>query len=176
MFDFAWSELALIGVVAMVLIGPKDMPVAIKAVKDIIRKARAMAAEFQTHVDEMVRDADLKDVRDSFNEIRNFDIKGELTKAVDADGSLRAAVDTHLVQPMQDVAALADGAAVEAHAAESGAVEPVATEFLPEPAPLAEIAAPPALPPAFIPPGVAHRAAPPAFMPPGARRPDPTAF
>ena len=59
MFDFAWSELGLIAVVAMILIGPKDMPVAIRSVTAWIRKARRMAAEFQTHVDEMVREADL---------------------------------------------------------------------------------------------------------------------
>ena len=45
MFDFAWSELGLIAVVAMILIGPKDMPVAIRSVTGWIRKARRMAAE-----------------------------------------------------------------------------------------------------------------------------------
>ena len=60
MFDFAWSEIALIGVVALIAIGPKDMPVAIRAVTDMIKKARRMAGEFQTHVDEMVREADLR--------------------------------------------------------------------------------------------------------------------
>ncbi len=64
MFDFAWSEIALIGVVALVLIGPKDMPVALKAVTGHVKKARRMAAEFQTHVDDMVKDADLGEVRD----------------------------------------------------------------------------------------------------------------
>ncbi len=43
MFDFAWSEIALIGVVALIAIGPKDMPVAIKAVAEMIKKARRMA-------------------------------------------------------------------------------------------------------------------------------------
>src|SRR5215469_17126938 len=90
MFDFAWSEIALIAVVAMIFIGPKDMPVAVRAVTGWIKKARRMAAEFQTHVDEMVREADLSEVRASINEIRNFDIKGEIEKTVDADGSLRA--------------------------------------------------------------------------------------
>ena len=150
MFDFAWSELALIGVVAMVLIGPKDMPVAIKAVKDMIRKARAMAAEFQTHVDDMVRDADLKEVRDSFNEIRNFDIKGELEKTVDGDGKIRAALSADGLNP------LADSAAVEA---QLGAVAD---------APEVDIQPPPA----FIPPQFAEPGEPPAFMPPNAYRPE----
>ena len=90
MFDFAWSEIALIGVVALVLIGPKDLPVAIKAVSDVVKKMRKMAGEFQSHVDEMVKDTSIAEVRQQINEIRNFDIRGEIEKAVDADGSLRS--------------------------------------------------------------------------------------
>ena len=89
MFDFAWSEIALIGVVALVFIGPKDLPVAIKAVAEMVKKARRMAGEFQTHVDEMVREANLHEVRDQFNELRRMDIKGQILKAVDSDGSIR---------------------------------------------------------------------------------------
>ena len=89
MFDLAWSEIALIGVVALIAIGPKDMPIAIKAVAEAIKKARRMAGEFQTHVDEMVREANLHEVRDHINDIRNLDIKGKILGAVDGDGSLR---------------------------------------------------------------------------------------
>src|ERR1700749_4230743 len=104
MFDFAWSELALIAVVALIAIGPKDMPVAIRTVTGWIKKARRMASEFQTHVDEMVREADLSDIRSSINEIRNFDIRGQIEKAVDADGSLRS---TFASDPMAPKAASA---------------------------------------------------------------------
>src|ERR1700709_617864 len=89
MFDFAWSEIALIGVVALIAIGPKDLPVAIKAVAEMIKKARRMAGEFQTHVDEMVREANLHEVREQFNDLRRMDIKGQILKAVDDDGSIR---------------------------------------------------------------------------------------
>src|SRR6185295_15198886 len=99
MFDFAWSEIALIAVVAMIAIGPKDMPVAIRAVTGWVRKARRMAAEFQTHVDEMVREADLSDIRSSINEIRNFDIKGEIEKTIDADGSIRSTFASDPLEP-----------------------------------------------------------------------------
>lgn len=89
MFDFAWSEIALIGIVALVAIGPKDLPVAIKAVAAMVKKARRMASEFQVHVDEMVREADLQDVRREFNDLRRMDIKGKILSAVDSDGTIR---------------------------------------------------------------------------------------
>src|ERR1700722_8821225 len=89
MFDFAWSEIALIGAVALIAIGPKDMPAAIRTVSSMIKKARRMAAEFQTHVDEMVREADLGDVKKAFSDIRNLDIPSLLEKHVNPDRSIR---------------------------------------------------------------------------------------
>jgi sec-independent protein translocase protein TatB len=99
MFDFAWSEIALIGVVALVLIGPKDLPVAIKAVTAMIKKARRMAAEFQTHVDDMVKEADLHEVRDQIREFRSLDIRGTIARAVDDDGSIRKAFEDPIRTP-----------------------------------------------------------------------------
>ncbi len=99
MFDFAWSEIALIGIVALIAIGPKDMPVAIKAVTGAIKKARRMAAEFQTHVEDLVKEADLSDIKSSINEIRNFDFKGTVERAVDPDGSLRTTIASHPLRP-----------------------------------------------------------------------------
>src|ERR1700730_1467064 len=99
MFDFAWTEIALIGVVALIAIGPKDLPIAIKTVAGMIKKARRMAGEFQGHVDEMVREANLHEVRDQITQLRNFDIKSEITKAVDSDGSLRATLSEDLMNP-----------------------------------------------------------------------------
>ncbi len=92
MFDFAWTEIALIGVVALVAIGPKDLPVAIKAVAEMVKKARRMAGEFQTHVDEMVREANLHEVRDQFNDLRRMDIKGKILDAVDGDQTIRKTI------------------------------------------------------------------------------------
>ena len=97
MFDFAWSEMAIIAAVALVVIGPKDLPVALRAISGFVKKARRMAGEFQTHVDEMMRDADLKDVKDSLNQIRNFDFRSTVEKAIDPDHTLR---DTFAGSPL----------------------------------------------------------------------------
>jgi sec-independent protein translocase protein TatB len=146
MFDFAWSEIALIAAVALIAIGPKDMPVAIRAVTDVIKKARRMAAEFQTHVDEMMRDANLDEVRSSINEIRNFDVRGEIEKAVDADGTLRS---TFASNPMDPVVA-------SPIAGEAAVSEPVVAELGNPVADVPYAAPEPAVPlaPAFIPPNV----------------------
>jgi len=89
MFDFAWSEFALIGVVAIIFIGPKDMPVAIRSVTNAIKKARKMASEFQTHVDDFVREADLGEVRDNLRDLRGMNVRGRILDAIDGDRSLR---------------------------------------------------------------------------------------
>jgi sec-independent protein translocase protein TatB len=173
MFDFAWSEILLIGVVALIAIGPKDMPAAIRTVSRTVKKARRMAAEFQTHVDEMVREADLGDVRKTFSEIRNFDIPGALEKHIDPDRSLRRTFAEDPLKPASPVpgeVSTLDEIAVAA---------PAVPEALPAPAAVEEPPKPEA--PAFIPPGMvppppvieAARAAveAPAFIPPGAIRP-----
>ena len=158
MFDFAWSEIALIAAVALILIGPKDMPVAIRTITEMIKKARRMAGEFQTHVDEMMREADLHEVREQINEIRNFDFKGEIEKAVDADGSIRATFAENPLDP--PIAAPAPPEPVE-----TATLEPPAEA--PTEAPAEPVAEPQAVaPPAFIPPEIANRPEPPAFIPP----------
>ncbi|NHO33897.1 Sec-independent protein translocase protein TatB [Acetobacter fallax] len=93
MFDFAWSEFALIGVVALLVIGPKDMPVAIRTVARAVRKARGLAGEFQSHVDEMVREADLGEVRDHVRDLRNLDVRGKIMRTIDENGRLRRSLD-----------------------------------------------------------------------------------
>ena len=93
MFDFAWSEFALIGIVGLLFIGPKDMPVAIRTVTNLLKKGRKMAGEFQTHVDEMVRDADLGEARDQFRQLRSFNVRGQIMKALDEDGSLKRVLE-----------------------------------------------------------------------------------
>jgi sec-independent protein translocase protein TatB len=157
MFDFAWSEIALIAGVALVVIGPKDLPVALRAISGFVKKARRMAGEFQTHVDEMMRDADLKDVKDSFNQIRNFDFRTTVEKAIDPDHSLRDTFSGNSLEPT-------------VAAGEVAVSEPVPDEHEPEPEPSAplRVDAPPFIPPALVPfiNGPEPPEPPPPFIPP----------
>ena len=79
--------------VALIAIGPKDLPVAIRTVTGLIKKARGMASEFQGHVDEMMREANLSDVKTEIDKLRRFDFKAAAEQTLDPDGSLRASAD-----------------------------------------------------------------------------------
>ena len=63
MFDIGWSEMALILVVALVVIGPKDLPRVARQIGRWSAKARAMAREFQRSLDDMAREAELQDIK-----------------------------------------------------------------------------------------------------------------
>jgi sec-independent protein translocase protein TatB len=173
MFDFAWSEIALIGVVALVAIGPKDMPVAIKTIADLVKKGRRMAGEFQTHVDEMVREANLHEVRDQIKDLRSLNIRDQITRAVDGDGTLRRTLsdDPLRSDPLRSgtTAASRPGASVAADAIE--AERDVAENGIGLPRPAA-VPAPSFLPPGTAAPEAVHpalaaREAAPSFIPPG---------
>ncbi len=171
MFDFAWSEMAVIAAVALVLIGPKDMPVAIRSITGMIKKARRMAGEFQTHVDEMLREANLDDIKSTINDIRNFDLKTEVERHVDPDGSLRGTFaenplepttggPTDVVAASDETPALEEAADASTRVCEPPAAPPVAVRpaFMPPGAVAPELPTPapddPTEPPAFIPPEV----------------------
>ena len=93
MFDFSFSEIALFVVVAMVFIRPKDLPVAIRTLSNGLKAMRRMASEFQSHVDEMVREADLSEARDQFRDLKSFNLRDRVTKAIDGDNSIRRSLE-----------------------------------------------------------------------------------
>src|ERR671913_1715108 len=63
MFDLSWGEVMVIGAVALIVIGPKDLPRALRTVGQVTGKLRRMAAEFQGQFNEAMREADLEDVK-----------------------------------------------------------------------------------------------------------------
>lgn len=70
MFDLGWSEILVIAVVAILVVGPKDLPRLMKIVGEWVSKARRMAAHFQSGVDEMIKQAELEDLRKDLHAIR----------------------------------------------------------------------------------------------------------
>jgi sec-independent protein translocase protein TatB len=158
MLGLDWTELALIAVVAVVVIGPKDLPDAVRSIAKGIQKLRRMAGEFQGQVDEVVREAKLEDVRNQINDIRNFNVRDIVEKEVDRDGSLRK---TFTEDPLRD--AFATPPPVHGAEVTPPPVAPPAPDL-----PRAEA-------PAFIPPGAAPPLAGPAPPPGPATAPVPQA-
>jgi len=70
MFDIGWSELVLIAVVALIAIGPKELPGVLRMIGQWMGKARKMAAEFQGQFQEAMREAEMADLKKSFDEVR----------------------------------------------------------------------------------------------------------
>jgi sec-independent protein translocase protein TatB len=91
MFDIGWSELLLIGIVALIAIGPKELPGVLRTVGQWTGKLRRMAAEFQNQFHEAMREAELADLKkqvdDVTSEVRSYgsfdpvsDVRRELEK------------------------------------------------------------------------------------------------
>lgn len=80
MFDIAWSELMLIGAVALVVIGPKDLPKAMRTVGQVVGKVRRMASEFQGQFNDAMREAELHDLKKQVE-----DVGGSVSSAMNSD-------------------------------------------------------------------------------------------
>ena len=87
MFDIGWGELLVIGIVALVAIGPKELPGALRTLGQWMAKLRRMASEFQGQFHEAMREAELHDLKKQVDEMTtqaqsyaNFDPVGEVRK------------------------------------------------------------------------------------------------
>jgi sec-independent protein translocase protein TatB len=87
-FDIGWPEFLLIGIVALVVIGPKDLPRAMRVAGYWLGRARTLSREFHSSVDQMIREAELDEVRRELNKATQFDLEAELHQTVDPDGNL----------------------------------------------------------------------------------------
>jgi sec-independent protein translocase protein TatB len=113
MFDIGWSELVVIAVVALIAIGPKELPGVLRMVGQWMSKARKMAAEFQGQFQEAMREAEMADLKKSFDEVKDTgtgfasgNVMTSLEKDVsnalridDIDKPAAAATETAAIEP-----------------------------------------------------------------------------
>lgn len=139
MFDIGWTELLLIAVVAIVVIGPKDLPRAMRTVGQWTTKMRRMAGDFQRQFNEAVREAELDDVKNQVTKLGKIDPMADLKKSL-------TKVDTDLKADLKKVDDSIAGSLAKPDAVNPVPKTPVATPAVAAPpVAAAEIAAPEAV-------------------------------
>jgi sec-independent protein translocase protein TatB len=98
MFDIGWSELVVIGVVALIAIGPKELPGVLRTVGQYMGKIRRMASEFQGQFQEAMREAEMADIKKSVDEMTDA-AKG--FSDFDPIASVRRSVESFASDPMK---------------------------------------------------------------------------
>jgi sec-independent protein translocase protein TatB len=89
MFDLGWDEMALIAVVTLIVIGPKDLPVVLRQAGRWARRARELAAEFQRGVDDMVRETELHEMKHQVEQVTDLRaLEQKIESAVDPTGDI----------------------------------------------------------------------------------------
>jgi sec-independent protein translocase protein TatB len=83
MLEVGWSELLVIAIVMIVVVGPKDLPKMLRTFAMFAKKARGMANDFQSQFTDAMRDADLDDVRKTIEDVRSLNPKNALKDAFD---------------------------------------------------------------------------------------------
>jgi sec-independent protein translocase protein TatB len=88
MFDIGWQELFIVAILALLVVGPKDLPRALRTVMGLVRKARMMARDFQEGIDDVVREADLVDMKNRIEDLSDGDINEQIQEAIGSTGDL----------------------------------------------------------------------------------------
>jgi sec-independent protein translocase protein TatB len=127
MFDIGWSEMLVIAIVMIVVVGPKDLPRMLRTFGKTTAKLRAMAGDFQKQFNDALKEAELEDLKKSVDELRGLNPANEIRKQLNpfekTAEDIRAGLDSALKPPPSSAAV---PAAAEARAAEplkNGATE-----------------------------------------------------
>ena len=90
MFDIGWGELVVIGIVALIAIGPKELPTVLRTLGQYMAKVRRMASEFQGQFQEAMREAEMadlkkqaEDLKSSVSDLTNFDPMASTQKEIE---------------------------------------------------------------------------------------------
>lgn len=156
MFDIGWSEMAVIAVVALVVIGPKELPNALKTFAYWMKQARKMAREFQSGVDEIVREAELEDARKAVTSVSGRSVNQMLEKTIDPTGEMKKALNEDdlkksmsvTAQPVTPIAPFGTSSTSTSTPSAGTPSIPVAAPAPTAPAPVVEPAAAPEAKPA----------------------------
>ncbi|TGT85378.1 MULTISPECIES: Sec-independent protein translocase protein TatB [unclassified Mesorhizobium] len=128
MFEVGWTEMLVIAIVMIVVVGPKDLPNMLRTFGRTTAKLRAMAADFQKQFNEALKEAELDDVKKSVDELRGLSPVAEIRKQLNpfeqAAADVRAGVDAAMKpKPAADPSAPAASTPQVAEPLKNGATE-----------------------------------------------------
>jgi sec-independent protein translocase protein TatB len=104
MFDFDVGKLLLIGVVALIFIPPKDLPEALRQIGRLVGQARRIAGDFQNQFNEAIREAELTDLKDEFDQMKKTaSLEGALAHVAEAIEPLEAIGKPNETPPQEAV-------------------------------------------------------------------------
>ena len=160
MFEVGWTEMLVIAIVMIVVVGPKDLPNMLRTFGRTVAKLRAMAGDFQKQFNEALKEAELDDVKKSVDALRGLNPASEIRKQLNpfeqAAADVRSGIDNVMKpKPAPDPSAPASAEATPAEPLKNGATEmpaametPVAAEAAKATAPVKATAAKKAAKPA----------------------------
>src|SRR5665213_3698576 len=126
MFEIGWSEILLVAIVAIVVIGPKDLPRVMRTVGQWTGKMKRMGREFQNQFNEALREAELEDVRKDIADIMATDPLGDVKKEM---GKVEAGLKGGLAMPAETTAVAPAPEALTPAASEAATGPIAAPEF-----------------------------------------------
>ncbi len=132
MFDIGWSELVVIAVVALIAIGPKELPGVLRMVGQYMGKVRRMASEFQGQFQEAMREAEMADLKKQVDEMT--DTAKSFTD-FDPLGSVKSQVDSFSADPLGTASQSSTASASPEAAAESTPAPVSPDAAIPQPPP-----------------------------------------
>tara|TARA_B100000530_G_scaffold150383_1_gene94417 strand:+ start:153 stop:530 length:378 start_codon:yes stop_codon:yes gene_type:complete len=92
MFDIGWQELFLIGLVTILVVGPKEIPRVLRTVVAAVRKVRGLANDFQRGIDELARETELDQIRQDLEKNAKLELERELEESIDPTGGMSESV------------------------------------------------------------------------------------
>ena len=103
MFDIGWSEMMVVAVLVLIIMGPKELPQALRTIMAFVRKGKELAGEFRSGVDDLVREADLEGARDAVNNATPHSLRQSIESVVDPEQSLKKSA-VELTESVQEAA------------------------------------------------------------------------
>lgn len=100
MLEVGWSEMLVIAIILIVVVGPKDLPRMLRTFGNFTSKMRGMANDFRKQFDEAMKEADLEEVKSAVDQVRNLNPTADIKKALNpmekAAADIRAGLDAAL--------------------------------------------------------------------------------